>query len=126
MGKDLTSEDYIRALYINAGKAFVYLDDQGFYRIKSSPDADVVQLKSKSIDPEKALIKKQAVDSLSEEAKEVIDIILGAPSETLRLLSTPTGRLTKRSIRIGLQKLWHSKFIAKTVIEELTKWARQL
>jgi hypothetical protein len=64
--------------------------------------------------------------SLSKEAKQVIDMLVKSPGETIKALSTPTGLLTKRSIKLGLQRIWHSKFIAKQVIEELTKWANQL
>lgn len=113
----LTAEDFERAWRIYNGEGFYYIDDE------ENPE---IQLCSKTIDPESALLKKESIQSLSDEAKEVIEMLISAPSETIRALSSPTGLLTKRSIRIGLQRIWHSKFIAKTVIEELTRWANQL
>lgn len=112
----LTDEDFDRAWRIYNGEGFYYIDD---------PDAPDLQLYSE-MTPEHALLKKESMQLLSEEAREVVEMLLNAPAETIRALSSPSGLLTKRSIRLGLQKIWHSKFIAKMVIEELTKWANQL
>lgn len=132
----LKTEDFHRAMLIIRGHGFYSLDSQGSYtlnaeREKGKFDYDPEEYKvdladEKYYDPEKILIKKEAWRSLSDEAKEVINILLKAPSETLDALSTPTGLITKRSIQLGLQKLWKSKFIAKIVVEELTQWANRL
>lgn len=117
-GTILKPEDYQVAHDIFVGKAIIIVDFHS--------DESEYLLPSYSIDPEKALLKKEAINSLSEEAKQVIDILIKSPSETIEALSSPNGLITKRSIRLGLQKLWNSKFIAKKVVEELTKWANQL
>ena len=98
------------------GRGIVHIDDT----------EEDLHLPSYAIDPERALLKKEAVSILSNEAKEVIEMIVNSPVETIRALSTPTGLLTKRSIQLGLQNIWHSKFIAKKVIEELSKWVSLL
>lgn len=112
----LSIEDWFIAQQILTGKALVPIDDE----------ASELELPSYTIDPEKALLKKEALKSLSAEAQEVIDMIVKSPTETIKALSTPTGLLTKRSIKLGLYKIWHSKFIAKQVIEELTQWVKHL
>jgi len=72
------------------------------------------------------IIKKEVCNKLSNEAKEVIRMIIESPSDVISALSTPNGLITKRSVLHGLQKIWKSKFIAKMVIEELTQWANKL
>lgn len=114
---NVLKEQDIHTLYnLVNGEAMIYLDDE----------SSGVELPSYCIDPEKAVMKKESFQSLSTEAKEVVDIILNAPKETLSAITTKKGLLTKRSIRIGLQRLWKSKFIAKYVIDELTQWANKL
>lgn len=129
----LSAEDYFRAYLIDRGNGFYSLNPQGAYIkeidsvVYDEANDFLVQLEDeKHSNPEKMLLKKEAWQLLSEEAREVIDILLKAPAETLEALSTPTGLLTKRSIQLGLQRLWKSKFIARLVVEEITRWANRL
>lgn len=129
----LNESDFERAWAIYSGVGFCHLDHRGCYfsdntecRMDNDDRSIAIQLQSDIPTPEKILLRKESVQLLSEEAREVIEMVLSAPMETIAALSTPTGLLTKRSIQLGLQKLWKSKFIAKLVIEEITKWANQL
>lgn len=114
----LKSEDYQLAFDIYTGKAIRSIDIHD--------ETDEWSLPNYALDPEKLLIKKESLLSLSEEAKQVIEMLINSPVETIKALSSPTGLLTKRSVKLGLQKLWHSKFIAKKVTEELTAWTNRL
>ena len=98
-----------------SGEAMIYLDDEASE-----------ELPSHCIDPEKVVIKKESFQKLSDESKEVIQMILDSPKEVLAALSTKSGLVTKRSVRQGLQKLWSSKFLAKYVIDEITNWVNKL
>lgn len=114
----LQVEDYQLAYDIYIGRAIKEIDIHN--------ELDEAMLPNHTLDPERALIKKEAILSLSNEAREVIDMLINSPVETIKALSSPTGLLTKRSIKLGLQKIWHSKFIAKKVTEELTQWTNRL
>lgn len=123
----LSEDDYNRAWQIYKGEGFRHLDNMGAYFQKGNHYwIEKVELVDNTPDPEVILLKKESLQSLSDEAREVIDMILKSPAETIVALSTPTGLLTKRSIKLGLYKLWNSKFIAKQVIKELTQWVAQL
>lgn len=112
----VTEEDYYRAWQIYTGAAFLNMDD---------PDNEW-QLPKYMDDPERILLRKDAYEQLSNEARAVIDIIVNPSFETLHECSTKTGKLTERSVRIGLNKLLNSKFITKYVLEEIKRWLHQL
>lgn len=116
----LRESDYYKAYRIAKGFDIINVDFEDDQQVKlyKLPIID-------NNDPETIFLRKEALSSLSEEAKEVVDMLLKAPQETIKALSTPKGLITKRSIRLGLQKLWNSKFIAKLVVEELTRWANR-
>lgn len=116
----LTGKDYRKAYRIAKGLDIINVDFEDDQQIRywKIPVVDYD-------DPETIFLRKESIASLSEEAREVVDMLLKAPQETIKALSSPTGLLTKRSIRLGLQKLWSSKFIAKLVVEELTRWANR-
>ncbi len=88
---------------------------------------DGVRLYSYTPSPEKLLMKKQAWDNLSSEAKEIILTILYAPKEVLDLLKTPKRKLlTRNSIMRYFKRNWHSPFITELTIKEIQKWLKQL
>jgi len=79
------------------------------------------------ISAEKALMKIEAFDNLSQEAKDVINTILFAPAEVLEVLGTPKAKMvTRRSIYIHLSKIFRSKFLARLIIKEIQEWVKQL
>ena len=102
------------------------INGSAMIRIDIHNENDEQILPTNEIDPETALLKIEELNSLSNEARSVIDLILYAPLESLGLFTTPAGNFTKRSVRLGLQKIWKSKFMARTVVEELTKWTNRL
>ena len=79
------------------------------------------------ISAERAIIKMEAFNNLSTEAKEVINAILFAPSEVIDVLSTPKAKMiTRRSIYQHLSKIFRSKFLARMIIKEIQEWVKQL
>ena len=84
-------------------------------------------LPSKIIDPETIAIKKQLFERLSKESKEVIDTILNGPIEVLDFFASPKERrINKRRIQKYYKSIWSSPLISKSVIKELTIWAKSL
>ena len=64
--------------------------------------------------------KKQQFNHLSEEAKEVIQLILNSPTEILELIKTPKqNRITRTRVKKYFSTVWHSKFITEKTIEEI-------
>jgi hypothetical protein len=78
--------------------------------------------------PEKALLKKESFESLSDEAKEIIEVVIfNCPKEAFDFLYVPkAGRMTKSRIRRYFQAIWRSKFFAEKAVEEITRWVNQL
>lgn len=77
--------------------------------------------------PETLVIKKQAYERLSDEAKEIITTVCYSTGEIYDMISTPkTGVLTKKSIRKYFRRVWQSKFITEHTLREITTWANQL
>lgn len=86
-----------------------------------------IRLHARIPNPEQILLRKEAWENLSTEAKEIIEVILDSPAEILEMLKTPKRRLlTKRSIRKYFRSRWNSKFIADMTIKEISVWANQL
>lgn len=85
------------------------------------------KLNANTPDPERLLLKKEAFENLSEEAKEIINTILYSSSEALELLKTPKKKLlTKGSVAKYFFKKWHSRFITELTIREIQRWLKQL
>jgi hypothetical protein len=73
---------------------------------------------SKLPSPEEIVIKKQLFQQLSQEAKELINIILDAPDEIVELIKTrEQKRITKRKIKDHLIKTFGGKFTAEMIIK---------
>jgi hypothetical protein len=90
-------------------------------------DIEDIQLLSQQMNPERLVIKKQEYENLSEEAKEIIHVILNAPTEILDELSSPVkNRVTMKRIRNFFQDRWNSQFIANIAIKEVIRWVNQL
>ena len=87
-----------------------------------SPSSELI-LKSDTLSQEKQLLKKEAYDRLSNEAKEVIDLIINSPDEILQLFITPKRRLLSCSLlKQILSDSWKSKFIVEEVFQEIKRW----
>jgi len=75
-------------------------------------------------DPEISLIKKEKKDLLSEEAKQVIDIILNSPSEVLDSFKSKSGKKINKTKVYGYLKKelgWQWKTIWN-VSKEIKEW----
>lgn len=78
-------------------------------------------------DPEKILLKKEKdriieerYEGLSQEAKELLRMVLNAPTEVLDAISTPKHKTIKKDLIVKwLAKLWKDKKEAKRVVREL-------
>lgn len=86
----------------------------------------LVILESSMLTPEHLLAKKQIFNCLSNEAKEVVQLILNCPSEILELITTPQqNRITKTRIKRYFSQHWHSQFIVDETIKEIEAWVKK-
>jgi hypothetical protein len=77
--------------------------------------------------PEHDFMKKESYERLSDEAKEVIDIVLNSPNEILELFTTPKQqKISAALLKNVLSKTWKSRFIVENVFKELKQWVNQL
>lgn len=89
-------------------------------------DDDSIILRS-TTDPEKEVMKRDSYEKLSDEAKEVIDIVLNAPQEIAALFQTPkTRKVSARLLKNVLVRTWKSQFIVDSIFKELRKWTQSL
>lgn len=72
------------------------------------------------------VIKAEEYNSLSQESKEVISLIINAPLEISELISTPKGARSKNLLIKYLQKRWRSNFLVNSVIQEITEFVNSL
>jgi len=122
MPKAVSSINYLRAIQILFGEW------------KSISHTDLIQedsneciVKADNLSPEDMLIKQEAYQRLSEEAKEVIMMIVSSPNEILDMLMTPKKKLlTQKSIARYFKKIWMSEFITELTIKEIKQWVKNL
>lgn len=82
---------------------------------------------NREISAEKKIIKQQNFESLSREARELVMAIVNSPAEVLEIMKTPkTKKLTKRSIRIYIRNIFKSKWVADSILKEITDWVNGL
>jgi hypothetical protein len=115
-GKPLQWQDY-QIVYETMKHGLVELD-RPINRHDQNDDFRFLDtLGSFSPSPEELYIRKETYLSLSSETKEVLDIILKAPTEVLEALATTAqyDKLSKRKLRKWLKKNhhWTGKFVDK-------------
>ena len=85
--------------------------------------------------PETVLLKKNSLEcslkNLSDEAKELINIILYAPNEMADILISPTGRratgeVVKRQLTNRMSQQWGDLKAARRVIKEIEDFIKSL
>jgi len=121
--------NYIRAYEIMYGKWFSIdqCDSSEDDHISENHISYSIVLPSDKLSAEEYLIKKQEFENLSNEAKEIIDLVLSLPLEFTEILYTPVRkRLTKKSIYEYFKTVWKSKFITSITIKEITDWVKKL
>lgn len=90
-------------------------------------DYETIDLHTQMISAEKMLIRIQEYQQLSNEAKEVIGLILFGSTEVLNAIATPIKKtITIKLVRKFLFRHFSSEFIADHTIKELRNWANQL
>lgn len=121
MPKKVLADNYLKAFHVIYGQMSI------INTVEHNEEEGTIILKSKKLNPETLLLKKQQFNNLSEEAKEIIQLILNAPNEILELIKTPQqNRITKTRLRKYFSILWHSKFITTKTIEEIEEWVQEL
>jgi len=104
-----------------------YHDSNMYQSIKAEfVNSDEIEIRSREIDQLTKIIKTETYNSISEEAKEVISLILNTPSEMMELIATPKGLKSKNLIIKYLQKKWRSNFLVNSVIKEITEFVDSL
>jgi len=88
---------------------------------KSLPIIEV--LESKDLSQIERIIKNEKWESLSNESKMVVMLVLDIPAEYFKLLTTKTGRITRASVKNFMLRRW-PEFIVNYVLEELRKWVK--
>ena len=84
-------------------------------------------LYSKCTSPEESLIKKDAYEKLSNEAKHIINTIINCSSEDLCVFLTPKYKQpSKRRMIAILEKTYYSKVVAMNLMEEIGQWVKTL
>ena len=90
-------------------------------------DTGEIILQDNELTSEEKVIKTDSYNKLSDEAKELIDLVINCPEESMLVLMTPVQkRFSFRKIRSFLEVSWKSKFIADSAIKEVKEWLRQL
>jgi len=117
MPKVAQAENYRRALAVLLGQ----------YLSIDSTDTGEIILFSRKLSPEEICIKADLFDKLSDEAKEVIHIVLHGPTEILEFFASPKEKkINKRRIINFFSAHWCSKLIAKQTIREVEYWTNNL
>jgi mRNA-degrading endonuclease RelE of RelBE toxin-antitoxin system len=94
----------------------VLIDEPAISDLLVSPSSPLDIL----IEKEENQIKAKKYQSLSSEAKQVIDIVLNTPTELLELITSSTlHKIGKNRIRLMMQRHWKDKKYADKVISEL-------
>jgi hypothetical protein len=76
---------------------------------------------------EKSGIIKRSYESLSDEAKQVIAIVIDTPSEMLELISSPiTNKVSKDRIARMLRNQWGERKFVAELMEEITMFVKLL
>ena len=83
-------------------------------------DIAEIQISENKLSPELKFIKSEQYKKLSNESKEVINLILHTPTELLGIITTPKGEKSKKLLIRYLEKKWKSKFLVKYVIDEIS------
>jgi len=122
MPKRVVAEHYQSAYDIMYGK-WTSISPCDIY----SDDGEEHPLHAENLSSEQLLIKKEAWEELSEEAKEVITTVLYVPNEIVNLITTPnTKNITLRSVKKYFIEKWKSKFIVDLTLKEIAFWIAKL
>ena len=127
----IQSWDYLNAIRIADPLSYVnveLLEGENEFGIV---DPEYSQLSSeRSLNPEKEMIKKESYYNLSEEAKQIVSIIVNAPSEILEMMTPKTGNVTLRMVSKFISNQFFNRKVperkTKRVIKELKGFVKNL
>lgn len=123
MSKTTKSFPYLCAINILQNR-FKYIITN---ELEQSEHPDEIILPSEEINPEKMLIKKEEYESLSIEAREIIQTLINCPEEIFEVFKTEhIKKISKRQITKIFADIWQSEYIAKCAIQEIVKWVKTL
>ena len=75
---------------------------------------------------EKLLIKQESFDRLSNEAKEIILMVINASEDFISMFKTKEkDMLSPRLFKESIEKSWKSKFLVEQVFKEIKEWIKQ-
>ena len=95
--------------------------------LNDSPEQEIDSLKngvylaSKSISQEKQISKQNLYESLSNEAKEVVNFVL-YNSDISEVQTRKTKKISYQLLKKYFEKKWKSKFICNLVFKEIKAW----
>ena len=122
-GKHFVWQDYLTA-YQTAWYGLVELDEpvRMINKALSGEDTELLRVDTftnSAMSQEETYCKKEAIDQLSEEAKEIIDLVFNAPAEIMACFITPKyNKISKEKIHdFLLDKGWNQKIIKKCFAE---------
>jgi len=125
-----TSWDFLNAVNVAKASSYVSFDLlEGIEEEDRVVDSEYYNLiRQRSINPEKETIKKEEFGKLSQEAREVISIIVNAPMEMLEMMTPKTKNITIRSLALFISEWFFHRTVperkTKRVIEELKTFVR--
>ena len=94
--------------------------------ISNDNDIDLI-LTDDDLTPEEKCIKNDNYEKLSQEAKEIISIILHSPQEILELFITPKRKKISTSrLKSILYSIWKSQLIVDSAFREISSWVKKL
>ena len=93
------------------------------YRIEENQNTIEKTLKSEEKSTLDKIIEIESYHELSNESKFLIKLVLDTPKEFFHLITTPSGIITKNSIKRYFIKKW-PLFVVDYVFNELKQWVK--
>lgn len=88
-------------------------------------ESDELILPSSELGAEGKLLKEEAFNRLSQEAKNLIITVINAPDEFINLFTTPKRALFSKSMfKECLIKSWKSPILVETILGEIGEWVK--
>ena len=96
------------------------INDENYETLK-----DEIILESKNISAENALLKIEAFNNLSSEAKDLIHLIINAPDDFINLFKTPQRMIISRNtFKECISDVWKSPLLADQILGEIKEWVK--
>lgn len=124
MPNNLKDYNYLIVYNLLNNKTKIIITNESY---KSEYKEEII-LQSENLNQEELTIKNNIYESLSNEAKELINIIINSPKELFELLLlTPKKKIISfKKFKEIMYEYWNSKFIVENTIKEIKNWLKQL